>query len=107
MKINPINGNIVVEVDNEAEKTQSGLLVPQVKGERMEAYAIRGVVREIATDIEELQEDPLNPGKWVSTKKKVKAGDKVLVAKWEGQKTVLDGRDIIIVKQKDILGVLS
>lgn len=131
MKIKPINGNIVIEVDNEAEKTASGLLVPNVKGERTEAYMIRGIVREIAEDLvnenfrdyievinlharsleknphrensvkmyEELLNDTVDP--------KVKVGDKVYVSKWEAQHGVLDGKDIIIVKQKDILGILS
>lgn len=116
MQIKPINGNIVIELDNEAEKIQSGLLVPQVKGDRTEAYMIRGIVREIAVDlpIELAKEyaECLNNTQSeefidMVTSARLKVGDKVYVSKWEAQHAVLDGKDIIIVKQKDILGILS
>ena len=107
MQLKPINANIVAEVDNEAEKTEQGILIPQVKGERSDSYAIRCVIIDIASDIDELKEDPENPGKYKRDTIKIKKGDKVLVAKWEGQKAVLDGKNLIIIKQKDILGILS
>lgn len=88
----PINENILIEVDKKMDKTEKGWLMPQVEGDKTEAFAIRGTVLEISDDIE---------------KQKVKKGQRVLLAKWEGQHYQGNGKHYILIKQKDILAIIT
>lgn len=97
MKVLPINNFILVEVDEESEKTESGLLVPGVKGEKTEAYAIRAIVNEIGEFANEVKiNDKLKPFK-------LKKGEKVLVAKWEGQNVSANGKSYILIKPEHVM----
>ncbi len=104
MKILPINNFILVEVDEETEKTESGLLVPGVKGEKTEAYAIRAIVSEVSKTAYQF--------KWTfdtATKDiyQVKKGDKVLVTKWEGQNVSANGKSYILIKPEHVMALIK
>lgn len=93
MQILPVNNYVLVELDNESEKTETGLLVPGVKGDKAEAYAIRAIVKEISKE--------------VTGKLAWKVGDKVLVAKWEGQNVSANGTNYILIKPEHVMALLK
>lgn len=101
MQILPANNYILVEVDEEVEKTSTGLLVPTVKGERTEAYAIRAIVVEIGEYAKNLKilDDVI--------RMRIKVGDKVLVAKWEGQNVSANGKKYILIKAEHIMAFIK
>ena len=90
--IEPINQNIVVEIEKQEETTESGLLVAHSEGEKTESVSRRGTVIAVSPDIK----DP-----------RVKTGDRVLVAKWESQIAVVLGKPFIVIDHKYILGKIS
>jgi co-chaperonin GroES (HSP10) len=94
MTIQPINNFILVEIDNESERTESGLMVPGVKGEKTEAYAIRAIIVDISSDIR-------------PTIRNFKRGSKVLVAKWEGQNVSANGKSYIIIKPEHVMALIK
>ena len=101
MKIQPLNNYILVEVDEETEQTESGLLVPGVKGEKTEAYAIRAIVVSFGERAKDVKiNDELKAIR-------CKEGDKVLVAKWEGQNVTSNGKNYILVKPEHIMALLK
>lgn len=101
MKITPLNNRILVEVDEESEKTENGLIVPGVKGEKTEAYAIRAIVIEIGEFAKFVKvNDELKPIRF-------KVKDKVLVEKWEGQNVSSNGKNYILVKPEHVMAGIA
>lgn len=95
MHIQPVNDFILVEVDKEAEKTASGIVLAKGDGDRTEAIAIKGRIVRL-------------PEEWdKNTNFSLKVNDMVLVIRWEAHKTSLDGKQYVIVKEKDILAKLQ
>ncbi len=93
--IKPLHDKIMVERVEQEEKTKGGLFLPESAQEK----PIIGVV--IAVGNGALLEDgklrPLS----------VKAGDKVLFAKWGGTEVKLEGKDYLIMKESDVLAIIS
>jgi chaperonin GroES len=95
MKLRPLHDRVVVKRVQEETKTKGGIIIPDTaaeKPQRGEVIAVgpgaRGENGEIA---------PLD----------VKAGDKVLFGKWSGTEVKIDGEDLVIMKESDIMGVLA
>ena len=95
MKFRPLHDRVLAERIAEEDKTSGGLFIPDTAKEKpLEALVIsvgNGKVLENG-DIQPLS---------------VKAGDKVLIGKYSGSEVKLDGKDHIILREGDILGVLE
>jgi chaperonin GroES len=95
MKFRPLHDRVVVKRVPEETKTKGGIIIPDTAAEKPqqgEVIAVgpgsRGENGEIA---------PMD----------VKAGDKVLFGKWSGTEVKIDGEDLVIMKETDIMGILA
>jgi chaperonin GroES len=94
-KVRPLRDRVLVRRLEESEQKVGGIIVPDTakeKPQQAEVMAVgSGKVLENGTTV------PLS----------VKAGDKVLVGKWSGTDVKIDGEDYLILKEDEILGILS
>ena len=95
MKLKPLEDRVIIKAVQEEEKTASGIVLPDTAKEKpMEGEVVaagpgaRG---------EDGKIQPMD----------VKAGDRVLFGKWSGTEVKLDGEELIIMKESDIMGVLA
>jgi chaperonin GroES len=95
MKFRPLHDRVVVEALEQEEKTAGGIIIPDTAKEKpMQGKVVavgpgaRGESGEIA---------PLE----------VKAGDRVLYGKWSGTEVKVDGKDLLIMRESDIMGILE
>ena len=95
MNIRPLYDRIVVKRIEEQETTRNGIVIPDSAQERPQEGEV------IAVGHGKRLED----GKLVDLD--VKVGDRVLFGKYSGSETKLDGVDFLIMREDDILGVLS
>jgi chaperonin GroES len=95
MKFRPLQDRLIVERVEEEEKTKGGIIIPDTAKEK----PIEGKV--IAAGNGKVLEDgkvrPLD----------VKAGDRVLFSKYAGTEVKIDGKDFLIMREEDILGVIE
>ncbi len=95
MSIRPLHDRIVVRRTEEEQKTAGGILLPgsaQEKPQQGEVIAVgNGQIRENG-DVRALD---------------VKVGDKVLFGQYAGQTVKVDGEELLIMKESDVLGVLA
>jgi chaperonin GroES len=95
MKFRPLHDRVVVRRVEEAERTRGGIIIPDTAKEKpMEGEVV--AVGPGARD-EKGQIQPLD----------VKAGDRILFGKWSGTEVKLDGEELLIMKESDIMGVLE
>jgi chaperonin GroES len=95
MKFRPLHDRVVVRRIDEDTKTAGGIIIPDtVKEKPMQGEVI--AVGPGARD-ERGQIVPLE----------LKKGDRVLFGKWSGTEVKLDGQDVLIMKESDILGVIE
>ena len=95
MKFRPLHDRVVVRWIEEYERTRGGIIIPDTakeKPQQGEIVAVGPGARD-----EKGQVQPLD----------VKAGDRVLFGKWSGTEVKIDGEDLLIMKESDILGVLE
>ena len=95
MKFRPLHDRVVVRRIDADERTKSGIIIPDTAKEKPsegEVIAVGPGGRDEA-------------GKLVPID--VKSGDLVLFGKWSGTEVKIDGEDLIIMKESDILGVLE
>ncbi len=95
MKFRPLHDRVVVKrVDNET-KTAGGIIIPDTAAEKPQQGQVLAV----------------GPGSRDETGKLVpldiKTGDKVLFGKWSGTEVKIDGADVLIMKESDIMGVIE
>lgn len=95
MKLKPLGDKVVVEVIDEPQTTASGIVLPDSAKEKSQ----RGTV--VAVGSGKLLDD----GTRVALE--VKVGDTVVFAKYGGTEIELDGRELMILSQRDIHAVLS
>jgi len=94
MKIRPLQDRILVKRLQSEEKTASGIIIPDnAKEKPMEAEVIAVGAGKMLDD-----------GKL--RKPDVKVGDKVLFSKYSGSEVKIDGREHLILREDDLLGVL-
>ncbi len=94
MKFRPLHDRVVVRRVDAEEKTKGGIIIPdtaQEKPQEGEIVAVGPGARDEA-------------GKLVPPD--VKAGDRVLFGKWSGTEVRIDGEDLLIMKESDIMGVV-
>ncbi|MAO91569.1 MAG: co-chaperone GroES [Rhodospirillales bacterium] len=95
MAFRPLHDRVVVRRVEEDTKTAGGIIIPETAKEK----PMQGEV--IAVGNGQIQEDGS-----VRTLD-VKAGDQVLFGKWSGTEVKIDGEDLLIMKESDILGVIE
>ncbi|WP_018633071.1 co-chaperone GroES [Neomegalonema perideroedes] len=95
MKFHPLHDRVLVRRVESDEKTKGGLIIPDSAKEKPQ----EGVVVSVGKGARD--ED----GKRVAPD--VKAGDRILFGKWSGTEVKIDGEDLLIMKESDILGVLE
>ena len=95
MRFRPLGDRVVVRRVKEEQKTAGGIIIPDTAQEKPQEGEI------IAVGPGALDKD----GKRVAPE--VKAGDTVLFGKWSGTEVKLDGGDLLIMKESDIMGVVE
>ena len=95
MKFRPLHDRVVVKRLDGEEKTKGGIIIPDTAKEKPQegqAVAVGAGARD-------------ENGKLVPLD--VKAGDRVLFGKWSGTEVKIDGQDLLIMKESDIMGVIG
>jgi chaperonin GroES len=95
MKFRPLHDRVVIERIEPDEKSSGGIIIPdtaQEKPSQGEVVAVGPGARDEA-------------GKLIPID--IKVGDRVLFGKWSGNEVKIDGRDLLIMKESDIMGVLD
>ncbi len=95
MKLRPLHDRVVVRRVEEATKTAGGIIIPDSATEKPQEGEIIAVGSGAIGDDNERV--PLD----------VKVGDKILFGKWGGTEVKIDGEDLLIMKESDIMGVLE
>jgi chaperonin GroES len=95
MTFRPLHDRIVVRRIDAEDKTKGGIIIPETakeKPQEAEVVAVGPGARDEAGKLLPLD---------------VKAGDRVLFGKWSGTEVKIDGEDLLIMKESDILGVIT
>ena len=95
MKFRPLHDGVVIRRIEGEDKTKGGILIPDTvkeKPQEGEVVAVGPGARD-------------ESGKLIAIE--VKAGDRVLFGKWSGSEVKIDGEDLLIMKESDILGVVE
>ena len=95
MKFRPLHDRVVVKRVESEQKTAGGIIIPDTAKEKPQ----EGEVVAVGTGARD------ESGKLVALD--VKAGDRVLFGKWSGTEVKIDGVEYLIMKESDIMGVLS
>jgi chaperonin GroES len=95
MKFRPLHDRVVVRRIDAEEKTAGGIIIPDTAKEKPQQGEVLAV----------------GPGKRDETGKlvalDVKEGDQILFGKWSGTEVKVDGEDLLIMKEDDIMGVVE
>jgi chaperonin GroES len=95
MAFRPLGDRVLVKRVEEESKTKGGIIIPDTAKEKPQEGEVVSV----------------GPGARDDTGKvnalELKAGDRILFGKWSGTEVKVDGEDLIIMKESDVLGVLS
>ncbi|MCK5445795.1 MAG: co-chaperone GroES [Rhodospirillaceae bacterium] len=95
MDFRPLHDRVLVRRVAQDEKTAGGIILPDTAQEKPSEGAViaagAGIKRDDGTLV------PLD----------VKAGDRILFGKWSGNEIKVDGEDLIIMKESDILGIIE
>jgi chaperonin GroES len=95
MKFRPLHDRVVVRRIDAEEKTAGGIIIPDTAKEKPQQGEV--VAAGPGARDEKGQIQPLD----------VKAGDRILFGKWSGTEVKIDGEELLIMKESDILGVLE
>jgi len=94
MKFRPLHDRVVVRRLEEEERSSGGIIIPDTAKEK----PMQGEILAVGSGARNEKGDliPLD----------VKAGDTVLFGKWSGSEVKIDGDDLLIMKESDIMGVI-
>ena len=95
MNFRPLHDRVVVRRIDSEEKTKGGIIIPDTAKEKPqegEIIAVGPGARDESGKINALD---------------VKAGDRVLFGKWSGTEVKIDGQDLLIMKESDIMGIVE
>ena len=95
MKFRPLHDRVVVKRIDAEEKTKGGIIIPDTAKEKPQ----EGEIVAVGPGARDEQ------GKLVPLD--VKVGDRVLFGKWSGTEVKIDGEDLLIMKESDIMGVVE
>ncbi len=96
MKFRPLGDRVVVRRIKEDQKTAGGIIIPDTVQEKPQEGEVLSIGPGVIDE---------KTGK--RTALEVKAGDHVLFGKWSGSEVKLDGEELLIMKESDIMGVLE
>ena len=94
MAFRPLGDRVLVKRVEEESKTKGGIIIPDTAKEKPqegEVVAVGPGIRDERGTVNALE---------------LKAGDRILFGKWSGTEVKLEGEDLIIMKESDVLGVL-
>ncbi|HEY9233982.1 MULTISPECIES: co-chaperone GroES [Phenylobacterium] len=95
MAFRPLGDRVLVKRVEEEEKTKGGIIIPDTAKEKPqegEVVAVGPGARDDSGKIHALD---------------LKAGDRILFGKWSGTEVKIDGQDLLIMKESDVLGVVE
>ena len=95
MKFRPLHDRVVVRRIDAEEKTAGGIIIPdtaQEKPQQGEVVSVGSGARNERGDLIPME---------------LKAGDRVLFGKWSGTEVKIDGEELIIMKESDIMGIIA
>ena len=95
MKFRPLHDRVLIRRVESEEKTKGGIIIPDTAKEKPmegEVVAVGAGARDEAGKLVPLD---------------VKAGDRILFGKWSGTEVKVDGEDLLIMKESDILGIIE
>jgi chaperonin GroES len=95
MKFRPLHDRVLVRRVEEEEKTAGGIIIPDTAKEKPmegEVIAVGQGARNEKGELVALD---------------VKAGDRILFGKWSGTEVKIDGEELLIMKESDILGIIE
>jgi chaperonin GroES len=95
MAFRPLGDRVLVKRVEEESKTKGGIIIPDTAKEKPQEGEVVSVGPGARDD------------KGVVNALELKAGDRILFGKWSGTEVKIDGEDLIIMKESDVLGVLS
>jgi chaperonin GroES len=95
MKFRPLGDRVLVKRVEEEQKTKGGIIIPDTAKEKPQEGEVIAVGPGARDD----------DGDYIALD--VKAGDKILFGKWSGTEVKIDGEDLLIMKESDILGVVE
>jgi chaperonin GroES len=95
MKFRPLHDRVVVRRLNAEEKTAGGIIIPDTAKEK----PMEGEVIAVGPGVRNEQ------GQLVALD--VKDGDRILFGKWSGTEVKLDGEELLIMKESDIMGIID
>ncbi|HEY7806492.1 MAG TPA: co-chaperone GroES [Croceibacterium sp.] len=95
MAFRPLHDRVLVRRIEADEKTAGGIIIPDTAKEKPQEGEIVSVGS--GTKAEDGKVTPLD----------VKAGDRILFGKWSGTEVRLDGEELLIMKESDIMGVIA
>ena len=95
MKFRPLHDRVLVRRIEGVEKTAGGIIIPDTAKEKPQEGEV--IAAGAGTKSEEGKLTPLD----------VKAGDRILFGKWSGTEVKVDGEDLLIMKESDILGIIE
>jgi chaperonin GroES len=95
MKIRPLHDRILVKRIDEETKTKGGIIIPDTAKEKPQEGKV------IAAGAGKVNEDG------TTRPMDVKTGDRILFSKYAGTDVKVDGEDLIIIREDDVLGILG
>ncbi len=95
MKFRPLHDRVVVKRIDAEEKTRGGIIIPDTAKEKPQ----EGEVIAVGPGARD------ESGKLIALE--LKAGDRILFGKWSGTEIKLDGQDLLIMKESDVMGILE
>ncbi len=95
MAFRPLGDRVLVKRVEEEQKTKGGIIIPDTAKEKPQEGEVVAVGAGTINEKGEVR--PLD----------VKAGDRILFGKWSGTEVKLDGEELLIMKESDIMGILE
>lgn len=95
MSFRPLHDRILVRRVDSEEKTRGGIIIPDTAKEKPQEGEVVAVGAGARNEVGQVQ--PLD----------VKAGDRILFGKWSGTEIKIEGEDLLILKESEVLGVLQ
>ena len=95
MAFRPLGDRVLIRRIEEEEKTKGGIIIPDTAREKPQEGEVIAVGPGARDDAGVIHAPEL------------KAGDRILFGKWSGSEIKLDGEDLLIMKEADVLGVLD
>ncbi|MCK0068571.1 MULTISPECIES: co-chaperone GroES [Kordiimonas] len=95
MALRPLHDRVLVKRLESEAKTAGGIILPDTAQEKPSEGEV--IAAGAGTKAEDGKVTPLD----------VKAGDKILFGKWSGTEVKVDGQDLLIMKESDIMGIIE